>query len=64
MKQFVLGIGAQKAGTTWLYKYVSADRAFRQGVVKNKAVGPALFRAPNIPVKWPQRGPRKCNRRS
>ena len=36
MKQFVLGIGAQKAGTTWLYKYVSAERTFRQGVVKDK----------------------------
>lgn len=36
MKQFVLGIGAQKAGTTWLYKYLSSDPDFRQGVVKDK----------------------------
>ncbi|WP_417690106.1 sulfotransferase domain-containing protein [Roseibium sp.] len=36
MQKFVLGIGAQKSGTTWLYEYISKDYRFRRGPVKPK----------------------------
>ena len=34
MKKFVLGVGAQKAGTTWLYKYLSSHPQANFGFAK------------------------------
>jgi hypothetical protein len=36
MKTFVLGLGAQKAGTTWLYNYIQSDSNFIKGPVIEK----------------------------
>lgn len=36
MKNFILGIGAQKSGTTWLHSYISASPAYRTGQVWEK----------------------------
>lgn len=35
-RRFILGLGAQKAGTTWLSDYIRADPAFVHGPVKVK----------------------------
>ena len=36
MKNFILGIGAQKAGTTWLHGYIAASPHYRTGRVREK----------------------------
>lgn len=36
MKTFILGLGAQKAGTSWLYNYIQSDSNFVQGRIKEK----------------------------
>ncbi|WP_200181340.1 sulfotransferase domain-containing protein [Ectothiorhodospira mobilis] len=33
-KTVVLGLGGQKCGTTWVHRYISADRSFVDGLVK------------------------------
>lgn len=35
-KVFVLGVGAQKAGTSWLHGYIGGDQNFRKGFVTAK----------------------------
>jgi len=35
-RTFVLGVGAQKAGTTWLSDYLRADKKYRFGAIKEK----------------------------
>lgn len=48
-KTFVLGLGAPKAGTTWLYRYISAAPASNMGCRKEYRVLPAMFS--DIPLK-------------
>lgn len=42
-KLFILGVGAQKAGTTWLHRYLSADPAVAKGSMKEYHVWNALY---------------------
>lgn len=35
-RTFILGVGAQKAGTTWLSDYIRLDSNFRLGLIKEK----------------------------
>lgn len=42
-KTFILGLGAQKAGTTWLHKYLSSDHFANFGVAKEYHIWDALF---------------------
>ena len=63
---FILGLGAQKCGTTWLYHYLSQADNFRTGVAKEYHVWDAL----DIPAlrhkrsRWFNRfqGPKKSER--
>ena len=34
MKTFILGVGAQKCGTTWLYEQLKADKVVNMGFRK------------------------------
>jgi len=34
MKTFILGVGAHKAGTTWLYNQIQNHKSFKKGLVK------------------------------
>lgn len=43
-KTFLLGLGAQKAGTTWLYKYLKEHPECEMGEIKEKAVFSAYFK--------------------
>lgn len=36
MKTFILGVGAQKAGTSWLYNYLQTDPNFINGPIQDK----------------------------
>ena len=38
MKTFILGVGAQKAGTTWLFKQIKNHPNFKMGVKKEMRV--------------------------
>jgi len=55
VKTFVLGVGAQKAGTTWLYRYLQNSGVMAPGLLKEYHVWNGL----DIPimdehrVKWP-----------
>ena len=42
-KTFLLGLGAQKAGTSWVYQYLRKHPDCEMGVIKEKAVFPAYF---------------------
>lgn len=42
-KTFLLGLGAQKAGTTWVYKYLREHPECEMGEIKEKAVFSAYF---------------------
>ncbi len=53
MKNFVFGIGAQKAGTTWLHDYVSASPLYREGPVRRKEMH--VWDAKEIPAQMPIR---------
>ena len=35
-RRFILGLGAQKAGTTWLSQYIRNDPQFRVGPIVRK----------------------------
>jgi hypothetical protein len=50
-KTFILGLGAQKCGTTWLYKYLSQSRNFTGGLWKEYHVWDVI----DIPLLSPQR---------
>lgn len=41
-KTFVLGLGHQKCGTTWLYHYLSQSRRFKGGIKKEYHIWDAL----------------------
>jgi hypothetical protein len=43
MRLFILGVGAQKAGTSWLASYLSAKRNVNRGVLKEYHVWDALY---------------------
>ncbi|QBF34244.1 sulfotransferase [Thalassococcus sp. S3] len=43
MKTFLLGVGAQKGGTTWVFQYLERHPECQMGVVKEKAVFNASF---------------------
>lgn len=45
-KTFLLGVGAQKAGTTWLHRYITQDRAVAIGAMKEFHVWSDLQSAP------------------
>ena len=40
---FILGVGAQKAGTTWLHKYLKLSPHFNPGLMKEYHIWDALF---------------------
>jgi len=40
---FILGVGAQKAGTTWLYQYLKLSPHFNPGLMKEYHIWDALF---------------------
>lgn len=42
-RTFVLGVGAQKAGTTWLRSYIENNKNARMGVVKEHHVWDAVY---------------------
>ena len=42
-KTFVLGVGAQKAGTTWLHSYIAASERCCMGLIKEYHTWDALF---------------------
>jgi hypothetical protein len=42
-KLFILGVGAQKAGTTWLHRYLSGDPAVAAGPMKEYHVWNAVY---------------------
>lgn len=44
MRRFVLGIGAQKAGTTWLHRYLSEAPGFAAGPMKEYHVWDDVYR--------------------
>ena len=44
-KTFILGVGAQKAGTTWLYKYIKNDPKANLGLLKEYHFWNAAFSA-------------------
>ena len=43
-KTFLLGLGAQKAGTTWIYRYLHEHPECELGNIKEQAVFPAYFK--------------------
>jgi hypothetical protein len=43
-RTFLLGLGAQKAGTTWLHRYLLGSPAFRPGAMKEYHVWNAIYR--------------------
>lgn len=43
-KTFLLGLGAQKAGTSWIYKYLKDHPQCAMGAIKEKAVFSAYFK--------------------
>ncbi|WP_052254330.1 sulfotransferase family protein [Leisingera sp. ANG-S5] len=53
MKQFILGIGGQKCGTTWLYDYIIADSRFKRGAIKPKELH--VWDHKEIPEFFPRR---------
>ncbi|MFV0384371.1 sulfotransferase domain-containing protein [Paracoccus sp. (in: a-proteobacteria)] len=60
-RTFVFGVGAQKAGTTWLHHYIVTDRKFRPGPLEAKEfhvwdirdLPKALL--PHLPFNWRNR---------
>ena len=42
MKTFILGIGAQRCGTTWFYEYLSQYENFNGGFAKEYHIWDAL----------------------
>jgi hypothetical protein len=42
-KTFVLGVGAQKSGTSWLYEYLSAQKNSNFGALKEYHIWDALY---------------------
>jgi len=43
-KTFLLGLGAQKSGTTWVYRYLKEHPECKMGSIKEQAVFPAYFK--------------------
>lgn len=43
MKTFILGVGAQKAGTTWLYSYLNRHPNINMGILKEYHIFDQLF---------------------
>jgi len=43
MKTFILGVGAQKAGTTWLYSYLNHHPNINMGILKEYHIFDQLF---------------------
>ena len=41
---FVLGVGAQKAGTTWLYEYIKSDSKSNMGMLKEYHIWDAVLK--------------------
>ena len=37
-KTFVLGVGAQKAGTSWLFEQISNSKHFQKGISKEMRI--------------------------
>lgn len=48
---FLLGVGAQKAGTTWLWNYLKRHPQCAMGTIKEYAVFDAVYRADAFPLR-------------
>ncbi len=51
MRKFILGVGAQKAGTTWLFSQLAAQAGFRMPAVTQLHVLDAIFLADCLPFR-------------
>lgn len=56
-KTFLLGIGAQKAGTTWLHKELTKNTCFKAGFVKEYHTFDSMYAKEciHLPSTWEQR---------
>ncbi|MEM7740954.1 MAG: sulfotransferase domain-containing protein [Pseudomonadota bacterium] len=51
MRRFILGLGAQKAGTTWLYKQLTSQPHFAEPATKEMHIFDAIHLSPPLPFK-------------